>query len=488
MLGRALARRRDRRHRGAGRQPAFANGCCRCWNGFAASAGIAIAASRCGRVRRRARGRSPACASPAASHRASPRARPARRSAFRRWRRWRKNRARRASSPASMRACTKCIIRRSRRRAGRWREVMPGAVRRARGACRCRRARAGSAAATDLPPTGRWVCARVMPDIHPTAIAVARLAAPRLAAGEGVDAALAVAGLRARQGRVHRSGAKPAMSAVLKDAPRLAAMREADLAEVLAIESAIYSHPWTRGNFADSLRAGYQCWTWRRGAELVGYFVLLVAAGEGAPAEPVGRRRAPAQRPRQRAARGSDAPGARARRAAAVPRGAPEQRAARRRSTAASAFAQVAVRPGYYPAHGGREDALGPDARAMSRRDEILKEMGLAPVWRLRSVDAVSEEIQRRRTNRRQRPGDGLDAAEGEGRRLHRLQAARGLHADGVRRRRREGATGCWSARRRARRRTGWASPSSARRASCSTTCWPRSRSAAARTSTSPTC
>jgi tRNA threonylcarbamoyladenosine biosynthesis protein TsaB len=32
----------------------------------------------------------------------------------------------------------------------------------------------------------------VIPDIHPSAIAVARLAAPRLAAGEGVDAALAV--------------------------------------------------------------------------------------------------------------------------------------------------------------------------------------------------------------------------------------------------------------------------------------------------------
>jgi tRNA threonylcarbamoyladenosine biosynthesis protein TsaB len=32
---------------------------------------------------------------------------------------------------------------------------------------------------------------RVLPQVHPTAIAVARLAAPRLAAGEGVDAALA---------------------------------------------------------------------------------------------------------------------------------------------------------------------------------------------------------------------------------------------------------------------------------------------------------
>lgn len=32
---------------------------------------------------------------------------------------------------------------------------------------------------------------KVMPEIHPSAVAVARLAAPRLAAGEGVDAALA---------------------------------------------------------------------------------------------------------------------------------------------------------------------------------------------------------------------------------------------------------------------------------------------------------
>ncbi|HEX2199970.1 MAG TPA: tRNA (adenosine(37)-N6)-threonylcarbamoyltransferase complex dimerization subunit type 1 TsaB [Burkholderiales bacterium] len=34
--------------------------------------------------------------------------------------------------------------------------------------------------------------ARLMPELHPTAMAVARLAAPRLAAGEGVDAAQAV--------------------------------------------------------------------------------------------------------------------------------------------------------------------------------------------------------------------------------------------------------------------------------------------------------
>ena len=72
----------------------------------------------------------------------------------------------------------------------RWREIVP--------------ARCVAPAAVQVPPGGDWVgcgngfavygslgLSRVIPDIHPSAVAVARLAAPRLAAGEGVDAALA---------------------------------------------------------------------------------------------------------------------------------------------------------------------------------------------------------------------------------------------------------------------------------------------------------
>jgi len=75
------------------------------------------------------------------------------------------------------------------------------------------------------------------------------------------------------------------MSAVLKDLPELRPMREAELPEVLAIENAIYTHPWTHGNFADSVRAGYECWTYRMNGgrsngELIGYFILMAAAGE----------------------------------------------------------------------------------------------------------------------------------------------------------------------------------------------------------------
>ncbi len=70
------------------------------------------------------------------------------------------------------------------------------------------------------------------------------------------------------------------MSAVLKDQPQFGRMAASDLDEVLAIEGAVYTHPWTRGNFVDSLNAGYHCNTYRAGTELAGYFILIVAVGE----------------------------------------------------------------------------------------------------------------------------------------------------------------------------------------------------------------
>ena len=147
------------------------------------------------------------------------------------------------------------------------------------------------------------------------------------------------------------------MSAVLKDPPRLEPMREEDLDEVMAIENAIYTHPWTHGNFADSLRAGYDCRTWRVEGELVGYFILMVAAGEshllnlsiGVPHQRSGHGRALLREATDLARR----------------RGArsvflevrPSNLAAQALYTRFG-FRKVAVRRGYYPAHSGREDAL----------------------------------------------------------------------------------------------------------------------------------
>ena len=147
------------------------------------------------------------------------------------------------------------------------------------------------------------------------------------------------------------------MSAVLKSIAALERMREEDLPAVMAIEQAIYTHPWTQANFADSLRAGYECRVWRVNGELVGYFILMAAAGEAhllnlSVAEPHQRRG-------HGAALLSEAAGL-ARSLAAKNvflEVRPSNRAAQKLYTRFG-FRKVAVRRGYYPAHAGREDAL----------------------------------------------------------------------------------------------------------------------------------
>src|SRR4051812_26102117 len=70
------------------------------------------------------------------------------------------------------------------------------------------------------------------------------------------------------------------MSALLNDLPRYRRMHERDLDVVMAIENSIYPHPWTRGNFKDSLREGYHCWVMEVAGEFIGYAVLAVALDE----------------------------------------------------------------------------------------------------------------------------------------------------------------------------------------------------------------
>lgn len=147
------------------------------------------------------------------------------------------------------------------------------------------------------------------------------------------------------------------MSAVLREEPRLAPMRESDLVEVLAIENAVYTHPWTRGNFADSLRAGYFCRTWRGGAVLVGYFVLLVAAGE-AHLLNLSVSAAHHRRGHGSALLGEALGLARQGGAGHVFLEVRPSNLGGQALYQRFGFRQVAVRPGYYPAHGGREDAL----------------------------------------------------------------------------------------------------------------------------------
>lgn len=146
------------------------------------------------------------------------------------------------------------------------------------------------------------------------------------------------------------------MSAVLKDQPRFAAMRADDIDAVLEIEQAVYTHPWTRGNFLDSLNAGYHCHTYRLDAELLGYFALIVAVGEAH----LLNLSVAAARQRQgigstlllEALRTARAHGAKHLFLEVRPSNAPALALYE-----AFGFRRIAERRGYYPAHGGREDA-----------------------------------------------------------------------------------------------------------------------------------
>jgi ribosomal-protein-alanine N-acetyltransferase len=70
------------------------------------------------------------------------------------------------------------------------------------------------------------------------------------------------------------------MSAQLASVTTYRKLADADLDRVLSIENAVHIHPWTRGNFADSLEAGYHCWIAERDLQLVGYGIVMVAAAE----------------------------------------------------------------------------------------------------------------------------------------------------------------------------------------------------------------
>ena len=58
-------------------------------------------------------------------------------------------------------------------------------------------------------------------------------------------------------------------------------MQQGDIEQVLAIESIVYPHPWTRGNFLDSLASGYEAWVAREtNFRLVGYFLAMQVVDE----------------------------------------------------------------------------------------------------------------------------------------------------------------------------------------------------------------
>jgi len=134
-------------------------------------------------------------------------------------------------------------------------------------------------------------------------------------------------------------------------------MRLSDLPDVAHLEKSLYAFPWSIGNFRDSVNAGYDCWTVTHGETVVGYAILMIALDEAhllniaVAAEwhnqGIGRQFL--------------------RHMIAVAKSAscqivylevrPSNHAARHLYRSMG-FQQIAIRPEYYPAASGREDAL----------------------------------------------------------------------------------------------------------------------------------
>jgi ribosomal-protein-alanine N-acetyltransferase len=149
------------------------------------------------------------------------------------------------------------------------------------------------------------------------------------------------------------------MNALLAPDLQLRTMNTLDLDAVMAIEAQAYSFPWTRGNFIDSLAAGYRAEVLdARGSGIVGYFVAMPGIDE---MHLLNLTMAPAWQRQGLARRLLDALEERCRDAALsmlwLEVRASNERARhlyRRRG-----FSEVGLRRGYYPApHGAREDAV----------------------------------------------------------------------------------------------------------------------------------
>ena len=147
------------------------------------------------------------------------------------------------------------------------------------------------------------------------------------------------------------------MSAQPEAIRRVRPMTAADLDAVEAIERAVYTHPWTRGNFTDSLEAGYHCWILEGHSGIAGYCVVMIAAGE---AHLLNLSIAAAQ---QRRGLGSELLEfvirlAREHGAGTLYLEVRASNAAGRGLYACHGFAEIGMRRDYYPHAAGREDAV----------------------------------------------------------------------------------------------------------------------------------
>ena len=147
------------------------------------------------------------------------------------------------------------------------------------------------------------------------------------------------------------------MSAAIDPRTEIRLMQPADLKAVAAVERAAYQFPWSLGIFRDCLLAGYHCLVLDVGGSVTGYGIMSVAAGEAhllnlcvhPHAQRLGYGR------RLLGALLLMATDAQADRVFLEVR--PSNQLALRLYSSVG-FEQIGVRPAYYQAENGREDAV----------------------------------------------------------------------------------------------------------------------------------
>ena len=135
-------------------------------------------------------------------------------------------------------------------------------------------------------------------------------------------------------------------------------MTRADIDEVMRLETTVYPFPWTRGNFIDSLAAGYWAEVLRQGrrGRLLGYVVAMAGAGElhllNITVEPAAQRQGHARRLLTRLiAHGRELELER------LWLEVRESNVGARAAYEHMGFAAVGVRPGYYPAPANQRES-----------------------------------------------------------------------------------------------------------------------------------
>ena len=143
-----------------------------------------------------------------------------------------------------------------------------------------------------------------------------------------------------------------------QEANGYAPMMDADLDDVVAAEMQIYPFPWTRGNFVDALRAGYSAWVLREdGLQVGAYGVMMIALDEAhllnLSVARHAQRTGLGWRTLDWMAEVARGHGGRTMLLEVRPSNEAALRLYQRYG-----FERIGVRRGYYPTHGGREDAI----------------------------------------------------------------------------------------------------------------------------------